>query len=254
MRSDQLVSQELLENTRELNKILQSSGPDGVVFSDLTNALSRILNCNVFVVSRKGRILSKTIANENSTLPFVEVKKKEFRFDEQFNNKLLTHNETRVNISTNEDKQVYVTVIPVQSGVGRLGTLIFECFGREMTTEDMILAEYSATVVGMEIMRSKTEEIEEQARKKAVVQMAIGTLSYSELEAVEHIFNELDGSEGLLVASKIADRVGITRSVIVNALRKFESAGVIESRSLGMKGTHIKILNDELLPELAKMK
>ena len=48
--------------------------------------------------------------------------------------------------------------------------------------------------------------------------MAIGTLSYSELEAVEHIFNELDGSEGLLVASKIADRVGITRSVIVNAL------------------------------------
>ena len=48
---------------------------------------------------------------------------------------------------------------------GRLGTLIFECFGREMTTEDMILAEYSATVVGMEIMRSKTEEIEEQARK-----------------------------------------------------------------------------------------
>ena len=182
------------------------------------------------------------------------MKKKEFRFDEQFNNKLLTHNETRVNISTNEDKQVYVTVIPVQSGVGRLGTLIFECFGREMTTEDMILAEYSATVVGMEIMRSKTEEIEEQARKKAVVQMAIGTLSYSELEAVEHIFNELDGSEGLLVASKIADRVGITRSVIVNALRKFESAGVIESRSLGMKGTHIKILNDELLPELAKMK
>ena len=41
--------------------------------------------------------------------------------------------------------------------------------------------------------------------------------------------------EGLLVASKIADRVGITRSVIVNALRKFESAGLIETKSLGMK-------------------
>ena len=91
-------------------------------------------------------------------------------------------------------------------------------------------------------------------RKKAVVQMAIGTLPYSELEAVEHIFEELDGKEGLLVASKIADRVGITRSVIVNALRKFESAGVIESRSLGMKGTHIKILNDKLMEELKKLK
>ena len=106
----------------------------------------------------------------------------------------------------------------------------------------------------MEIIRSKSEEIEEEARKKAAVQIAIGTLSYSELEAVVHIFEELDGEEGLLVASKIADRVGITRSVIVNALRKFESAGVIESRSLGMKGTYIRVLNDRLLEELKKIK
>ena len=106
----------------------------------------------------------------------------------------------------------------------------------------------------MEILRSKTEEIEEESRKLSVVQMAIGTLSYSELEAIEHIFNELDGNEGLVVASKIADRVGITRSVIVNALRKLESAGIIESRSLGMKGTHIRILNDKLIDELEKVK
>lgn len=127
-------------------------------------------------------------------------------------------------------------------------------FGKEFTEEDLVLAEYSATIVGMEILRAKSEEIEEEARKKSIVQMAIGTLSYSELEAMEHIFSELDGNEGLLVASKIADRVGITRSVIVNALRKFESAGVIESRSLGMKGTHIRILNDKLTEELLKPK
>src|SRR5690625_8029028 len=97
----------------------------------------------------------------------------------------------------------------------------------------------------MEILHEKTEEIEMEARSKAVVQMAISSLSYSELEAINHIFDELDGHEGLLVASKIADRVGITRSVIVNALRKLESAGVIESRSLGMKGTYIKVLRSE---------
>ena len=69
-----------------------------------------------------------------------------------------------------------------------------------------------------------------------------------------HILAELDGNEGLLVASKIADRVGITRSVIVNALRKFESAGVIESKSLGMKGTYIRVLNERLLDEIEKLK
>ena len=83
---------------------------------------------------------------------------------------------------------------------------------------------------------------------------AIATLSYSELEAVIHIFDELGGQEGMLVASKVADKVGITRSVIVNALRKFESAGIIESRSLGMKGTYIRILNPALSTELKKYK
>jgi transcriptional pleiotropic repressor len=80
----------------------------------------------------------------------------------------------------------------------------------------------------------------------------MATLSYSEMEAVEHIFEELNSEEGLLVASKIADQLGITRSVIVNALRKFESAGVIESRSLGMKGTYIKVRNPYLLEQLDK--
>ncbi|EFR90969.1 GTP-sensing transcriptional pleiotropic repressor CodY, partial [Listeria innocua FSL S4-378] len=45
-----------------------------------------------------------------------------------------------------------------------------------------------------------------------------------------------------------------TRSVIVNALRKLESAGVIDSRSLGMKGTFIRVLNDKFLVELEKLK
>jgi transcriptional pleiotropic repressor len=40
--------------------------------------------------------------------------------------------------------------------------------------------------------------------------------------------------------------------VIVNALRKLESAGIIESRSLGMKGTYLKVLNSRFKEELTK--
>ena len=120
--------------------------------------------------------------------------------------------------------------------------------------DDIILSEYGTTVVGLEMMRSVNEENAEENRKIQIVKSAISTLSYSELEAIIHIFDELGGTEGVLVASKIADRVGITGSVIVNALRKFESAGVIESRSSGMKGTYIKVLNDVVFDELAKIK
>ena len=46
--------------------------------------------------------------------------------------------------------------------------------------------------------------------------------------------------------------MGITRSVIVNALRKLESGGIIESRSLGMKGTYIKVQNTKFIDALEK--
>jgi transcriptional pleiotropic repressor len=152
------------------------------------------------------------------------------------------------------DTPLFITIVPIIGGGERLGTLILTKHDSPFIDDDLILAEYGSTVVAMEILREKAEQIEIEARGKAVVQVAVGSLSFSEMEAVEHIFEELKGSEGLLVASKIADRVGITRSVIVNALRKLESAGVIETRSLGMKGTYIRILNEQLIDGIDQYK
>lgn len=255
----------LLSKTRMLNKILQKSGTEPVVFDDICKLLSEVLYCNVYIISRKGKILGYDLAADFECDVVKSKIISEMRFPEGYNSKLLNVHETLANLTNQglcvfeEENECNVegklsTIVPINGNRERLGTLLLARFNKEFTEEDLVLAEYSATIIGLEILRSKNEEIEEEARKKAVVQLAIGTLSYSELEAVEHIFNELEGNEGLLVASKIADKVGITRSVIVNALRKFESAGVIESRSLGMKGTHIRILNDKLLDELKKIK
>lgn len=260
------MNESLLEKTRRINKLLQRSAGYPVDFNEVCQTLGEVLSVNAYVASKKGKVLGYHLL-ENYDCDAVEYEVLEDRmFPKEYNEKLLEIHETKSNITddektcvfndqtecTHQDK--YTTIVPINGGGERLGTLVLARFGKEFTEEDLVLAEYSATVVGMEILRSKSEEIEEEARKKAIVQLAIGTLSFSELEAVEHIFEELDGNEGLLVASKIADRVGITRSVIVNALRKFESAGVIESRSLGMKGTYIKILNDKLLEELKKVR
>ncbi len=227
--------------------------------------LSSVIECNAFIVSRKGKLLGLEIHQQIEN----ERMKKMFenrQFPEEYTKKLFEVNETSSNLDIDsaytafpvENKELFkeglTTIVPIIGGGERLGTLILARMTNEFQDDDLILAEYGATVVGMEILREKTEVIEVEARSKAVVQMAINSLSYSEHEAIEHIFNELDGEEGLLVASKIADRVGITRSVIVNALRKLESAGVIESRSLGMKGTYIKVLNNKFLAELEKQK
>jgi len=66
---------------------------------------------------------------------------------------------------------------------------------------------------------------------------------------VTYVIHELGGEAGTLVTSKLAAKIGITRTVIVNALRKLESAGLIKTKSSGMKGTHIEILNDIVYTE-----
>ncbi len=131
---------------------------------------------------------------------------------------------------------------PIDIAGERLGTVFMYRKDRPYDIEDIIVSEYGTTVVGLEMMRAVHEENAEEDRKKQVVKSAFNTLSFSELEAIIHIFDELDGDEG------------ITRSVIVNALRKFESAGVIESRSSGMKGTYIKVLNEVIFDELEEIK
>lgn len=256
------MKESLLVKTRKLNKILQDSGNNPVSFNDLSATLGNILGANIFISSRKGKLLG--VSNVVSGEKFIQDEILDAnRLPEEYNQELLVYKETNENVTYSKNanffniyqenaKDLTLTIIPIHSAKDRLGTLVLSRKDNDFTEEDLVLCEYSATIVGMEIIRSKNDEFEEEMRKKAIVQIAIGTLSYSELEAVEHIFQELDGEEGLLVASKIADRVGITRSVIVNALRKFESAGVIESRSLGMKGTYIKVLNEFLLEELNK--
>lgn len=255
----------LLEKTRKINSMLQNAAGKPVNFKEMAESLSDVIDSNVYVVSRRGKLLGVAI---NQQIENERMKKmfEDRQFPEDYTNSLFNLQETSSNLNVDseytafpvENKELFgsglTTIVPIIGGGERLGTLILARLEEQFLDDDLILAEYGATVVGMEILREKADEIEGEARSKAVVQMAISSLSYSELEAIEHIFEELNGHEGLLVASKIADRVGITRSVIVNALRKLESAGVIESRSLGMKGTYIKVLNNKFLVELEKLK
>ena len=156
---------------------------------------------------------------------------------------------------TGDEIHRYQAIVnPIDIAGQRLGTVFMYHTKRPYEIDDIILSEYGTTVVGLEMMRSQSEESEEENRKTQVVKSALNTLSYSELEAIIHIFDELNGTEGILVASRIADRVGITRSVIVNALRKFESAGVIQSKSSGMKGTYIKVMNDAVYAQLEELR
>ena len=255
------MSVQLLDKTRKINKLLHNNNSSKVVFNDICKVLSEILLSNILVISKKGKVLGVSICPEVDEIHELIEDKVGGYIDKMLNERLLSVLSTKENVNlatlgfAEENVKKYQAIItPIDIAGERLGTLFIYKADEQYDIDDIILCEYGTTVVGLEMMRSVNEENAEETRKVQIVKSAISTLSFSELEAITHIFDELDGNEGILVASKIADRVGITRSVIVNALRKFESAGVIESRSSGMKGTYIKVVNDVVFDELAKLK
>ena len=255
------MSVQLLDKTRKINKLLHNNNSQKVVFNDICDVLSEILEANSLVISKKGKVLGVGTHNGTSEITELIADKVGGFIDEMLNERLLSILSTKenVNLATlgfdEENVNRFQAIIsPIDIAGSRLGTVFIYKEENGFDIDDIILSEYGTTVVGLEMMRSVNEENAEENRKIAIVKSAISTLSFSELEAIIHIFDELNGNEGVLVASKIADRVGITRSVIVNALRKFESAGVIESRSSGMKGTYIKVINDVVFAELEEVK
>lgn len=251
----------LLDKTRKIGKLLHNNSSSKVVFNDICSVMRDILLSNVLVISRKGKVLGVGFYDGVEAINELIGDSVGDFIDPMLNERLLGILSTKenVNLATlgfeNIDTRKFQAIItPIEIAGERLGTLFIYKTQEQYDIDDIILCEYGTTVVGLEMLRSVNEENAEESRKQAVVKSAISTLSYSEAEAIIHIFDELDGMEGVLVASKIADKVGITRSVIVNALRKFESAGVIESRSSGMKGTYIKVVNDVVFEEIEALR
>lgn len=255
------MSVQLLDKTRKINKLLHNNSTSKVAFNDICSVLTEILNSNTLVISRKGKVLGECCCEGVDAIDELLNVEVGMFIDGMLNERILGILSTKENVNLETlgfseavSKKYQAIITPIEIAGERLGTLFIYKQDSEYEIDDIILSEYGTTVVGLEMLRSVNEESAEESRKEHIVQSAISTLSFSELEAILHIFEELDGTEGILVASKIADRVGITRSVIVNALRKFESAGVIESRSSGMKGTYIKVVNDHVFAELDKIK
>ncbi|GEB32983.1 MULTISPECIES: GTP-sensing pleiotropic transcriptional regulator CodY [Brevibacillus] len=252
----------LLEKTRKINVMLQKTmGGSGVGFQDLAKLLSEVISANVYIITADGSILGSGMNQEISLN-----EEGQTHLQSGVHQKLLEVTQTLANESIQSPysfvpkelgslfPQMMTTIVPINAGGSRLGTLVLLRAYGEFETEDLILGEIGATVIGMKIVRQRTEQIENEVRDKTFAKIALSSLSYSEQIAIEKIMEQLDAREGLLVASQLADQAGLTRSVIVNALRKLASAGVLESRSLGMKGTYIKVLNDKFPSELAKWK
>ena len=63
-----MSSIQLLDKTRKINKLLHNNNSQKVVFNDICKVLTEVMNSNVLVISKKGKILGKNEADHIEVL------------------------------------------------------------------------------------------------------------------------------------------------------------------------------------------
>ena len=137
--------------------------------------------------------------------------------------------------------------MPILSGV-YLGNFLVFSFN-PYTDDDVTNLIWLGNLITLLVAQIHLSDKQSQSHAKST----IGILTYSELTAALCIFSELP-EDNLVVMGKFADSHGFSRSILGNAVRKIESSGAIETRSLGVKGTYIKIINEKFIEELGKLR
>jgi len=246
--------QNLLAKMRKIDIIFERKSTAEFSFAEICKILSEIMDSNVYILNAKGRVMGVHYKDSEDAVLVYDYESDSESMVDEANDSFLEIEQTQINITGNDAINVFKVlpekqfnklhmIIPIYGGGHRLGTIFFARYGKKFKIEDVIVGEHVSTIVGIEIERRKYRKAEENRKKRWQANMAIHSLTGTELMAANYIFKELTDATTILVLKKIADRENITRSICLNALRKLESAGIIETTSFGSKGTRITVLN-----------
>lgn len=171
--------------------------------------------------------------------------------EKRFANQINKYKETQININFTGVENYSSAVVPIPNA----GSMIlFKNNDGEFSQQNKLSAEAGANSAAWVVKNVKKESEDNEARERKMAHAVLNSLSFTEIDVIIEVFDSIKNGEGFVVASKIADKNGYARSVTVNALRKLESAGVVQTRSLGVKGTYIKVINSKLCEEINKFK
>jgi len=254
----------LLELIKEVRSAFLHSGNLEKALEKGTTEIARITGSAAYVVEKSGLVLAGFQGDIEPDSHLAHLEKEGTAAGDAGLEEMIQAEESLLNVPCPDgasddkgqqtavaEKDLLYTVMPIMSNHKPLGALLLYHPGRHLEDNHYLAAEVASALAGMILLQVTAGQEEEDTRNKELAAGAFDSLSYSEVEAIREILKNIDNNESIVVASKIADSLGITRSVIVNALRKFESAGIIESRSLGMKGTLIRVKNEHALELVA---
>ena len=124
------MSVQLLDKTRKINKLLHNNSSSKVVFNDICEVLTEILNSNILVISKKGKVLGASRCEGVEEIQELITHSVGEHIDEALNERLLSILSTKENVNlqtlgfVSENVSDYQAIItPIDIAGERLGTL-----------------------------------------------------------------------------------------------------------------------------------
>lgn len=257
--------QEVLDKIRQVKRVVQTEdiisedkGSD-FPFQRLVEEISEILAVNAYLLNYEGQLLGYLSIFDDINSARTHQMMEEKQLDPNYMKRVQELTVTLTNIPVEDERTIFAneyaanfpngktTIIPI-IGHGRgLGYLILARKKHAFDAGDMILGEYVATILAIEIENLLHQQEDHQQKNRLMAKKAVASLSFSELAAMRTILKDKTEPSFRFTASRLAEKEGLTRSIIVNGIRKMESANILSSQSLGTKGTFIDLYTEENL-------
>jgi transcriptional pleiotropic repressor len=242
-----------LDDVEALKRIVASGKSEKDVVVQIADFLCNSVRSNILLVNSDGTVVCEKLIDSVNIF-----KKNDDRcdvpcIDDEIMNILNGFDAARYNVTIgalpvksaakSEAEGYKAAFLPVEAIAEHFGIMIAYREKSAFTRGEARTMETAATVLSLLCRTVKISEGSSNERMQKAVRSAVSALSFTELEAAKAIFDDMHGDDTVVVLSKIADNAKITRSIMINSLKKLEGAGVIHTRSLGMKGTYISIDN-----------
>lgn len=253
------MSVQLLDRIRKVNRLLHNNTGYSIAIDELCGLFGALVHSNVLVADRQGKVIGMHTDQNIPVIGHLRELDLESVIESELNERFMSVLSTKENVNLGmmgleyDEEDLYDAIIfPVDMAGERMGTVFVYRIKHPYEIDDIILGEYVTTIVSMELLHDVYDAGIDRTNKKKLVYTALHSLSESEIHAARCVLEAHEKTKGILVTSRVAEEYGITRSVIVNAIKKLNSAGVIQSRSMGVKGTAIQIENEYIKEVLAQ--
>lgn len=251
----------LIAKIHRLNTVFNESASTLIPIDALSDKLCNILGSNIYLFDVKGNIFAYSIAKEFNC-PYTECSLENGELPNYYFD-LFKNNHKSISNKYQEDptctykdikqclfKDRYYSIYPIFSNFKKVAGILFIKYDTPFSESDKILCEHTLAIVSIEMLRREQEKVMHISTEIAKAKIAVNSLTFNEIKAIKSIVKSIEGNDGEVFLNSIATKTFTTPSTVSNALKKLELATLITTKSMGVKGKYIKILNENLREEL----